>query len=62
MIPIIALSLSVLAYGMLLSLEQRRREISIERVIGATSETLQRMVLVEILVMSSVAWFVGYLL
>jgi len=62
MVPIIALSLSVLAYGMLLSLEQRRREISIERVIGATSETLQRMVLLEILVMSSAAWLAGYLL
>ena len=36
MIPIVVLSLSVLIYGLVLSLEQRRREISIHRVIGGT--------------------------
>ncbi|MEE3083039.1 MAG: FtsX-like permease family protein [Candidatus Thermoplasmatota archaeon] len=62
MIPIVILSLSVLVYGLVLSLEQRRREISIHRVIGATSKGLRSMVLLELAVISSVAWFLGYLL
>ncbi len=61
MIPIVILSISVLIYGLILSLEQRRREVSINRVMGATAEGLQRMVLLEILVISSVAWIAGYL-
>ena len=62
MIPIVFLSISVLIYGLVLSLEQRRREISIHRVIGADGQSLQGMVLLELFVMSSVAWFAGYLL
>ncbi|MEK9731538.1 MAG: FtsX-like permease family protein [Candidatus Poseidoniales archaeon] len=62
MIPIVVLSISVLIYGLILSLEQRRREVSIHRVIGADSNSLQGMVLLELFVMSSVAWLVGYLL
>ena len=61
MIPIVVLSLSVLIYGLILSLEQRRREISIHRVIGATSEGLRGMVLLELAVIATVAWFIGYL-
>ena len=62
MVPIVILSLSVLVYGLVLSLEQRRREISIHRVIGADADRLQRMVLVELGVMSFVAWLAGYVL
>ena len=62
MIPIIILSLSVLVYGLTLSLEQRRREVAIHRVIGGTSPKLQRMVLAEIFFMATTAWAVGYLL
>ncbi len=62
MIPIVFLSISVLIYGLVLSLEQRRREISIHRVIGADGQSLQGMVLLELFVMSSVAWLAGYLL
>ena len=62
MVPIVILSLSVLVYGLVLSLEQRRREISIHRVIGADADRLQRMVLVELGVMALVAWFAGYVL
>ena len=62
MIPIVVLSISVLIYGLVLSLEQRRREVSIHRVIGADAKTLQGMVLLELFVMSSVAWLAGYLL
>lgn len=62
MIPIVFLSISVLIYGLVLSLEQRRREVSIHRVIGAQGQTLQGMVLLELFVMSSVAWLAGYLL
>ena len=62
MIPIVILSISVLIYGLVLSLEQRRREVSIHRVIGADSSRLQSMVLLELFVMSSVAWLAGYLL
>ena len=62
MIPIVVLSLAVLVYGLVLSLEQRRREISIHRVIGADAKQLQGMVLLELAVMSSVAWLGGYFL
>lgn len=62
MIPIVILSLAVLIYGLVLSLEQRRREVSIHRVIGADAQSLQGMVLLELFVMSSVAWLAGYLL
>jgi len=62
MIPIVVLSLAVLIYGLVLSLEQRRREIAIHRVIGASSERLRGMILLELAVMSSIAWFAGYLL
>jgi len=62
MIPIVVLSLSVLIYGLVLSLEQRRREIAIHRVIGATSKGLQGMVLLELAVMSTFAWVAGYIL
>ena len=62
MIPIVVLSLSVLVYGLVLSLEQRRREISIHRVMGATSKGLRGMVLLELAVIATVAWFLGYLL
>ena len=62
MIPIVILSIAVLIYGLVLSLEQRRREVSIHRVIGADGTRLQSMVLLELFVMSSVAWLAGYLL
>ena len=62
MIPIVILSISVLIYGLVLSPEQRRREVSIHRVIGADANSLQGMVLLELFVMSSFAWLVGYLL
>ena len=62
MIPIVILSLAVLIYGLVLSLEQRRREVSIHRVIGADGQSLQGMVLLELFVMSSVAWLIGYIL
>ena len=62
MIPIVILSIAVLIYGLVLSLEQRRREVSIHRVIGADGSTLQGMVLLELFVMSSVAWLIGYIL
>ena len=62
MIPIVILSIAVLIYGLVLSLEQRRREVSIHRVIGADGKTLQGMVLLELFVMSSVAWLIGYIL
>ena len=62
MIPIVILSIAVLIYGLVLSLEQRRREVSIHRVIGADGKTLQGMVLLELFVMASVAWLVGYIL
>ncbi len=62
MIPIVILSLSVLIYGLVLSLEQRRKEIAIHRVIGATSSGLQSMVLLELAVMSTFAWIAGYVL
>lgn len=62
MVPIVVLSLSVLIYGLILSLEQRRREISIHRVIGASAKDLRGMVLLELAVVSFVAWIAGYLL
>jgi len=62
MIPIVILSISVLIYGLILSLEQRRREVSINRVMGATALGLQRMVLLEIFVISLAGWFAGYFL
>ena len=62
MIPIVVMSLAVLVYGLILSLEQRRKEISIHRVIGADSKGLQGMVLLELAVFASVAWIAGYLL
>ena len=62
MVPIVVLSLSVLIYGLVLSLEQRRKEISIHRVIGATAKGLRGMVMLELAVMSTVAWLAGYLL
>jgi len=62
MIPIVILSIAVLIYGLVLSLEQRRREVSIHRVIGADGGALQGMVLLELFVMSSVAWLIGYIL
>ncbi|MDP6857111.1 MAG: FtsX-like permease family protein [Candidatus Thalassarchaeaceae archaeon] len=61
MIPIIILSLAILVYGLVLSLEQRRREIAIHRTIGGSSGQLQSMVLREVLVMSSVAWLLGFI-
>ena len=62
MIPIVILSIAVLIYGLVLSLEQRRREVSIHRVIGADGKSLQGMVLLELFVMASVAWLIGYIL
>ena len=54
MIPIVVMSLAVLVYGLILSLEQKK-EISIHRVIGADSKGLQGMVLLELAVFASVA-------
>ncbi len=62
MIPIVILSFSVLIYGLVLSLEQRKREISIHRVIGGTESTLSGMILLELAVISMFAWFAGYTL
>ena len=62
MIPIVILSFSVLIYGLVLSLEQRKREVSIHRVIGGTESTLSGMILLELAVISMFAWFAGYTL
>ena len=62
MIPIVILSFSVLIYGLILSLEQRKREISIHRVIGGTESGLTRMVMSEVTVFSFAAWLSGYLI
>jgi len=62
MIPIVILSFSVLIYGLVLSLEQRKREVSIHRVIGGTEGTLSSMILLELAVISLFAWFAGYTL
>ena len=60
-IPIIALSFVVLLYGIQLSLEQRRREVAIHRVIGGTEETLSRMMMIEVFAIGTVAWALGFL-
>ena len=62
MIPIVILSFSVLIYGLVLSLEQRKREVSIHCVIGGTEGTLSGMILLELAVISLFAWFAGYTL
>ena len=62
MIPIVVLSFSVLIYGLVLSLEQRKREISIHRVIGGTEGTLTGMIMLELAVTSIFAWIAGYTL
>ena len=62
MIPIIILSFSVLIYGLVLSLEQRKREISIQRVIGGTERNLSGMILLELTVLGFFGWFTGYVL
>ena len=62
MIPIVVLSFSVLIYGLILSLEQRRREISIHRVLGGTESTLSSMIMRELSVISIIGWFAGYLI
>ena len=62
MIPIVILSFSVLVYGLLLSLEQRRKEIAIHRVIGGTESSLSSMIMREVAVISIVAWLAGYLI
>ena len=59
-IPIVALSFVVLLYGLVLSLEQRRREVAIHRVIGGTETTLSRMMVLEVYVIGSVAWALGF--
>ncbi len=61
-IPIVLLSFVVLLYGLVLSLEQRRREVAIHRVIGGTEETLSRMMIIEVFAISSVAWALGFIL
>ena len=62
MIPIVVLSFSVLIYGLVLSLEQRKREVSIHRVIGGTESNLSGMIMLEISIISFFAWLAGYLL
>jgi len=62
MIPIVILSFSVLVYGLLLSLEQRRREISIHRVIGGSESSLSALIMREVAVISFIAWLAGYLI
>ena len=61
-IPIVALSFVVLIYGLVLSLEQRRREVAIHRVIGGTEATLSRMMVLEIYAIGSIAWLLGFAL
>lgn len=61
-IPIVALSFVVLIYGLVLSLEQRRREVAIHRVIGGTEATLSRMMVLEIYAIGTVAWILGFAL
>ena len=43
-------------------MEQRRREISIHRVIGGTESGLTSMILRELAVVGVIGWFTGYLL
>ena len=59
-IPIVALSFVVLIYGLVLSLEQRRREVAIHRVIGGTETTLTRMMVLEIYAIGTIAWALGF--
>ena len=59
MIPIIILSLAVLIYGLILSQEQRRREVAVHRTMGGSARSLQRMVLSELAVVSTVGWLLG---
>ena len=61
-IPIVALSFVVLGYGLVLSLEQRRREVAIHRVIGGTEATLTRMMVIEIYAIGTIAWALGFIL
>ena len=61
-VPIVALSFVVLIYGLVLSLEQRRREVAIHRVIGGTEATLSRMMVLEIYTIGTVAWVLGFAL
>lgn len=61
-IPVIVLALAVLAFGLILSLEQRRKEMSIHRTIGGSGWSMTRVVLSEMLVVSGVAWAGGFLL
>ena len=61
MIPIVILSFAVLIYGLVLSLEQRKREISIHRVIGGTERGLRGMVLREMTAISIAGWLLGYI-
>ena len=61
MIPIVILSFAVLIYGLILSLEQRKREISIHRVIGGTERGLRGMVMRELAAISVAGWILGYL-
>tara|TARA_B100000131_G_scaffold315436_1_gene353835 strand:+ start:8558 stop:11959 length:3402 start_codon:yes stop_codon:yes gene_type:complete len=61
-IPIVALSFVVLLYGLVLSLEQRRREVAIHRVIGGTEATLSRMMVLEIYAIGTIAWALGFAL
>ena len=61
-IPIVALSFVVLGYGLVLSLEQRRREVAIHRVIGGTEATLTRMMVIEIYAIGTIAWATGFIL
>ena len=61
-IPIVALSFVVLGYGLILSLEQRRREVAIHRVMGGSEATLTRMMVIEIYAIGSIAWATGFIL
>jgi len=61
-IPIVVLSFSVLIYGLQLSLEQRRREIAIHRVIGGTQKGLRKMLTSEVIIVSTLAFIGGYIL
>ncbi len=62
MIPIVILSFSVLIYGLALSLEQRKMEVAIHRVIGGTKEGLQKMLTSEVVIVSTIAFLGGYIL
>ena len=62
MIPVILLTLAVLVYGLNLALEQRRSEIAIHRVYGGTARALLGLILAEVILISIVAWIIGYIL